>query len=213
MSDISSAAPQRKATFRLGQRQMSFLSLGVIALSLAVIVLLGYQVVRNFIITRNMMVAADNMKQLYRAMGGYAMDTNGAFPDADKWRDQTSGYLSASPGTPGGKLSFLTGATDSGEVGYVFNSLASKYNPEAGETPDKKQIPANRLVLLIEKHGVPKNANESMPIPPQTSEDNIQALGKILQFPHHADDADGATAVVLFADGHIERKTRREFRQ
>ena len=212
MSNHSSVAtpPQRKATFRLGQRQLSRLSLGVILFSIAVIFLLGYQIVQGFIVTRNIMVASTNLKQLYGAMGGYALDTNGDFPDAKVWRDQTVGYLSASPGTPGGKMSFLNGATDSGAVGYVYNTLASKYNPERGETADKKAIPASKLVLLIERRGVSKDANETVEIPPQTSEQGIQALGKVLEFPHKADDKDAATALVLFADGHIERKTRRD---
>lgn len=212
MSNSSSAgaSPQRKATFRLGQRQLSRLSLGVILFSIAIILLLGWQIVQGFIITRNMMVASDNMKALYRAMGGYALDNDGEFPEAKVWRDQAAGYLSASPGTPGGKMSFLNGNTDSGSVGYVYNLLASKYNPERGETPNKKAIPASKLVLLIEKHGVSKDANETIAIPPQTTEQGIQALGKMLEFPHKSDDKDTATAIVLFADGHIERKTRRD---
>ena len=212
MSNHSSVAgsPQRKATFRLGQRQLSYLSLGVILFSIAIISLLGWQILQGFIITRNMMVARDNLKKLYDAMGSYALDTDGNLPEASKWRDQTVGYLSASPGTPGGKLSFLNGGTDSGAVGYAYNTLASKYNPEKGETPDKKSIPANKLVVLIEKHGVSKDANATVTIPPQTSEQGIQALGKALEFPHKSDDKDAATAMVLFADGHIERKTRRD---
>ncbi len=51
MSNPSSVASptQRKATFRLGQRQLSYLSLGVIVFSVAVILLLGYQIVHGFI--------------------------------------------------------------------------------------------------------------------------------------------------------------------
>jgi prepilin-type processing-associated H-X9-DG protein len=212
MNPITPPPPQRRATFRLGQRQLSGLSLGVIILSSLIVLLFGYQVVHNFIITRNIITAENNLRQLYKAMGSYAMDTDGQLPDATRWRDQTVGYLSASPGTPGGKLSFLNGTTDSGTVGYAFNTLASKYNTETGETPNRKPIPANRLILLIEKRGVAKNANETVTIPPQTSEESIQELGRILQFPHRSDDGDGATAVVLFADGHIERKTRSQLR-
>src|SRR3954471_7311589 len=94
--------PERKATFRLGQRQLSLMSLAVI-----VVIVLGlgvgmYSMYIQFKITRDLTIADSNLHALHQAVHGYAMDNDEQLPKAEEWTDQVSGYLSAPPGTPGG---------------------------------------------------------------------------------------------------------------
>jgi hypothetical protein len=54
------------------------------------------------------------------------------------------------------------------------------------------------------------NAHEAMP--PQTSTQNEAAFGKLLSFPHGSDNPDNARTVILYADGHIDIVTRKDFK-
>jgi hypothetical protein len=200
--------PERKATLRLGQRELSLISLGVIIFSVVIVAFFGYRIYLNFKITRDLIVAENNLRALYTAMRGYAQDWEGNLPAAEKWVDQTAGYLSAPPNSPGGPLAYLQGPADSGSVGYVFNDLASGYNVETNKSAKGEVINPARLVLLIERPGVSREENNHVSIPVQGNRPGEQALLKELAFPHNSDDTEKATAVVLYANGKIQRVMR-----
>ena len=207
------AQPERKATLRLGQRQLGLISL--VAISLVVVGLLygGYKGFIDFKITRDVIIAEDNMRALYKAMNGYAADWDNKLPTADKWTDQVTGYLSASPGTPGGKMSYLKAENEQGTpLHYVYNDLASDYKMERVTAQEQRTaIEPGRMVLLIEAPGEAVNAH--VRIPPRNTPEGEAALAKLLTFPHNIQDPDKATAVIIYANGSTERLTRKDLRE
>jgi hypothetical protein len=206
---ITPPRPEKKATLRLGQRELSRISLAVI---LVIVAALGFGVYRlflNFKSQRDIVIAQSNLLALHKAFRGYAEDWDGKLPPAEHWTDAVTGYLSAARGVPGGREALLQGPADSGTVGYVYNDQVAGYNLERPDT--QKYGNPSRLVVLIEKPGA--QPNEHVSIPPQDSSQGEAALYKLLSFPHYASDPDKATTLILFADGHIERRQRRDFSQ
>lgn len=213
---VSPISPKtdRKATLRLGQRELSLISIGAIIFSVAILAFFGYRIYLNFRITRDLIVAENNLRALYTAMhSGYAQDWEGKLPTAAKWVEQTAGYISAPPNTPGGPMSYFQGAADSGKVGYVFNDLASGYNVETGKNAKGEAINPSRLVLLIERPGVPPDKSIHIPIPLQGNMQGEEALLKELKFVHNSDDTKTATTVILYANGRVQRVQRQDFEQ
>lgn len=218
-SDLSETPvqPERKATLRLGQRELSRLSLVVVVLIVVPLLFGLYRVFLGFRAQRDVVVAQDNLHALYNAMSAYANDWDQKLPPAESWTDKVAGYLSAPANKPGGRLSYLHGSGDNGEISYAYNELASEYNldPIAREkefqTTHKKIVDPARLILLIEQPGAGPNAHVS--IPPQDSVQGEEALAKQLAFPHYSDQGDNATTLVLFANGNIVRYTRRDLKQ
>jgi ubiquinone/menaquinone biosynthesis C-methylase UbiE/uncharacterized protein YbaR (Trm112 family) len=198
------ARPEKKATLRFGQREMHRLTLLVILL-IAIPLCYGlYRVFLNFRSHRDVIVGESNLQALWKAMKGYSEDWDGTLPPANSWTDAVGGYLSSSPSLPGGKLSALQGPSDLGPVHYVYNDLVAGFNLERPDT--HKYVNPSRMVVLIERPGAPDNAHVS--IPSQDSAQGEAALAKLLSFPHYADDPNGATTLVLFADGHPDRIQR-----
>ena len=192
--------PERRATLRFRQRELSRLTLAVGLIIAAALCFGGYRVYRNFKSQRDITIAKTNLHELYKAMRIYAEDRGGKLPTAGDWTDKVTGYLSAPPNTPGGPESYLHGPGDGEDVGYVYNDLASDYNLEPiGEEQARKTIAPNRLVVLIEQPGAARNAHR--PIPPLGTPQSDDALSKILTFPHYADDPKNATTILLMADG------------
>ncbi len=199
--------PEKKATLRLGQREMSRLTALVIVL-IAIPLCFGlYNLFFSFRSHRDIVIGQSNLLALWKAMNGYAQDWDGQLPPAADWTDSVAGYLSASPSMPGGKLAALEGPGDKALVRYVYNDLAAGFNLEHQDPA--KYIDPGRLVVLIERPGAGENAHVA--IPPQGNLQGEEALFKQLQFPHYTDDPENATTLVLFADGHIERMQKIEF--
>jgi hypothetical protein len=201
--------PERRATLRLGQRELSRLTLLIVV---AVLVPLGwglFRVYKNFKSQRDVVIAHDNMVRLIKAFRGYAADWDGAMPKPDRWADSIGGYIQVPPDTPGGKLGALEGPGDGIEqIRYVYNDLAAGYN---FEKPDKRYGDPSEIVLLFERPGAPLNAHVS--IPPQVPGERASesAFYKQLAFPHYADAGDNATTVVLYLSGTIRRLRRADF--
>ncbi len=204
--------PERKATRRLGQRQLSMISASVV---LFVVGALGYGAYRLFVDfknTRDIMVAEDNMHALHKAVQNYAADWDNKLPDAAQWTDQVTGYLSAPPNTPGGKMAYLHGEDEHGQaLHYVYNDLASGYKTER-VTPQEQRtaIDPGRMVLFIEMPG--EGANAHVRIPPRNTPEGEDTLAKLLTFPHDPGDPSKAVAVIIYANGSTERLTRNDFK-
>lgn len=215
MSDLETpkvaARPERKATLRLSQRELSRISLAVVLVIVAALGLAGYRVFVNFKSQRDIVIGKSNLLAIYKALRGYSLDYEGRLPPAETWTDVALGYLSASPGTPGGKEGLLHGPGDGETIGYVYNDQAAGYNLETGKDADGNLLDPSRVVLLIERPGA--QANTHVKIPPQGSAQGEQALFKELAFPHYEDDTRNATTVILFANGNIVTRTRRDFAQ
>ena len=206
------ARPERKATFRLGQRQLSLISACVVLFVVAALGLGAYHLFVDFKNTRDIIVAEDNLRALHKAALGYAADWDNTLPVADKWTDQVTGYLSAPPNTPGGKLSYLHGEDARGQaLHYVYNDLASGYKLER-ITPQEQRtaIDPGRMVLFIEAPG--EGANAHVRIPPRNTPEGEDALAKLLTFSHDPGDPNKATAVLIYANGSTERLTRKDFK-
>ena len=220
MSDFEALPrPERKATKRLGQRELSRISLGVVLLVVLGLVLGGIRVFSNFKSQRDIVMAQTNLLKLWQAMRGYSEDWESRLPPAELWTDSIAGFLSAPPNTPGGALSYLHGPGEGETVGYVYNDLLTGYDLQptgrVGEDdqPAKKHpladVNPKNIVVFIEQPGAPPNAHA--PIPPLSNSQAEEALGKQLSFPHFSGDEKNATTMVLFADGSIRRMLRQDF--
>jgi hypothetical protein len=203
--------PERRATLRFGQRELSRMTLFISIVIVGALGFAAYHVFLGFKAHRDIMIARDHMLALYKAMGGYAQDWDGRLPPADRWTEAVSGYLSAPPNTPGGPKSYLHGPGDGPTVGYVYNDLAAGYSLENGKNARNRPIDSSRLVLLIEQVGVGDNAHR--PIPLQENTQAEEDLYKALAFPHYSDDPKSATTVILYANGSIVTMTRQDFKQ
>jgi hypothetical protein len=209
------APPRRGATVRLAQRELSIISLAVVAFMIGVLGFLGYRAMMGFKASHDLLIAKQNLHMLHEAFYNYAQDWDQQLPPADRWTDSIAGYLSSS-GQPGGALASLHGPGDGKAITYVLNDLAAGFNIESNKTrPDpggrRRSIDQSRLILLIERPGA--GSNEHVTIPPQTDPTAEQALLKELAFPHGSDDTDNAATVVLYADGTQRQLTRRDLRQ
>ena len=207
------ARPERKATLRLGQRQLSLISLTAISIVVVALCWITYRGFIEFKVTKDILASEDNMRALYKAMRGYSLDTDEKLPLADKWTDQVAGYLSAPPSQPGGKMAYLHGEDENGRpIHYVYNDLVSDYKLEDRITPEeqRKTLELNRVVLLIEKSG--ESSNDHVLIPPRNTPQGEEALAKLLTFPHNAGNPDKATTVVLYANGTTERLTPKDLK-
>ena len=67
-----------------------------------------------------------------------------------------------------------------------------------------------RPIILPKKNG---SVGVHVKIPPQLDQSSEQALYKELQFNHFSDDEQGATTVILYADGRIMERQRRDYKQ
>jgi len=205
--------PQRKATMRLDQRQLTLISWSAVALIVVLLLGVGYNVFLDFKNTRDIIVAEDNMRALYKAMRGYSLDFDEKLPTADKWTDQVAGYLSAPPNTPGGKMSYLHGEDEKGApLHYAYNDVVSDYKLEDRITPEeqRKTLDLSHVVLLIELPG--QADNDHVHIPPRNTPAGEDALAQALAFPHNMSNRDKATAVIIYANGSTERITRKDLK-
>ena len=203
--------PERRATLRFRQREMSRLSLAISLLVIAGLVFGGYRVFLNFKSQRDIVIAKNNLRMLYQAAKLYALDHDGRLPPAQTWTDSIAGYLSAPPGTPGGPESYLHGPGDDAIVGYAYNDLASDYNLDPNGQEAEKQLPDDQLPLIIEMPNAPRNAH--LRIPPQGNAQGVAALAKILAFPHYASDPQKATTCLMMTSGALETYTRQDLSQ
>ncbi len=212
MSESETPQFQRKATLRLGQRELSRLSLLVILVIVAGLAYGGWKAIEGFRTRRDLVIAQDNLLNLYRGMRGYALDYDSKLPPAESWSDAVLGYLSGSQARPGGREAFLKGTSDSGPVSYVYNDAASGYNlePNGKESANSRRIDPHDLILLVERVGESHNAHASLP--PRDSIAHEEELAKQLVFPHAADDEMNASTIILYADGNIVMLTRRDIK-
>ncbi|HLV78992.1 MAG TPA: hypothetical protein VKT32_01885 [Chthonomonadaceae bacterium] len=200
--------PERRATLRFRQREMSRLSLAISLLVIVGLVFAGYRLFLNFKSQRDIVIGKNNLRMLYQAAKLYAMDHDGHLPPAPAWTDSIAGYLSAPPGTPGGPESYLHGPGDEAVVGYAYNDLAGDYNLDPNGKEAEKQLPDDQLPLFIEMPNAPRNAHLS--IPAQDSEQGEAALAKVLAFPHYASDPKNATTLLMMTNGSLETITRQD---
>ena len=212
MSEMETPQEKGKATLRLGQRELSRLTLAVIVVIVAGLLYGGWKAVEGFKTRRDVVIAQDNLLNIYRAMRGYSLDYDSKLPPAATWSDDVIGYLNSSQARPGGKEAYLTGTSDLGPVAYVYNDAASGYNLEPnGKADDRRnKIDPHDLILLIERVGAPRNAHVNLP--PQDSLSNKEELVKQMSFPHYADDDANASTLVLYADGNIVTLTRQDMK-
>lgn len=212
MSETETPEFKPRATWRLGQRELTRLTIAVIALIVMGLLYGGWKAVEGFKTKRDLVIAQDNLLNLYRAMGSYAPDYDSKLPPAETWADGIFGYLNSSQVRPGGREAFLNGTSELGAVAYVYNDAASGYNLEPTGKEDDRQlkIAPHDLILLIERVGAPRNAHAYLP--PQDTIAHEQELAKLMSFPHDAEDDKNASTLVLYADGHIMTLTRQDFK-
>lgn len=208
MSETETPGYKPKATLRLGQRELTRLTLAVILFIVAGLLYGGWKAVEGFKTKRDLVIAQDNLLNLYRGMRGYSLDYDSKLPPAENWSDAVVGYLNSSQARPGGKEAYLTGSSEQGPVAYVYNDLAAGYNlePNGKEDDRRRRIDPHDLILLIERVGAPRNAHALLPL--QDNLSHKEALLKQMNFPHFADDDKNAVTVLLYADGRIETLTR-----
>ncbi len=212
---LGPSKPRATVRLGLGQRQLSRISLFFVIIVSAAVIFGAYHVFLGFKAQRDIVIAKDNEAAIYKAFREYALDWEGKLPPVDHWSDCVAAELPSASDQPGGRMSYLHGPGSGREIGYVYNSLAAGYdfNPTSSFIPSKnttKQIcPPDALVLIIEKPGAPMNT--SVAIPPQNTEAGRQALFKLLSFPHGDGKYEDRKTVILYANGHIEVDTPRDF--
>ena len=212
MADLENtpARPERKATLKLGQRELSRLSLAVVLLIVAGLAFGVYRVFLSFKSQRDITLARANLHAMHVAFSNYAQDWGERLPPADHWMEAVAGYLPSASNAPGGKTGVFQGPGDGGTVGYVYNELAAGYHLEpSAKDIREKTLHLDQLVLLVEKNDAPPNAHAL--IPSQDSRQGEDALYKTADFPHYAADPDKATTVLLFANGKVTTRTRLDF--
>ena len=64
----------------------------------------GWKAIEGFRSRRDLLVAQDNLLQLYRGMRSYALDYDSKLPPAATWSDAVVGYLNSSQARPGSKV-------------------------------------------------------------------------------------------------------------
>jgi hypothetical protein len=202
------ARPELKATVRLGQNSLNAILIVVILMIMLPLLFLGYRVALNFKAKRDITIAESNMHALYVALSHYSLDWDGKLPAAENWTDAAAGYLPSASGIVGGKIGYLKGPGDDGDIAYVFNSAASGFNLQDERN---RKVDPSRIVLLIEKPGAAPNAHTE--IPAQMDAQAEDALYKMLAFPHYADDPSNATTIILYANGTVAVRTRKDYRQ
>ncbi len=212
MSETETPEFKPKATLRLGQRELARITMAVIAVIVAGLLYGGWKGVEGFKSKRDMVIAQDNLLNIYRGMRGYALDYDSKLPPAENWSDAVIGYLNSSQARPGGREAYLIGSSELGRVSYVYNDAASGYNlePNGKEDDRQRKIDPAHLILLIERVGAARNAHAYLP--PQDSVAHEDELAKQLTFPHYADDDKNAATVVLYADGNIVTLTRQDIK-
>ena len=210
MPDDFSARPERKATIRLGQRELSRISLAVVVAITAGLLFAGYRVFLGFKSQRDITLARANLHTIGVGLSAYAQDWNGKLPPADRWQETVAGFLPGSGGH-GGVDSLYSAPGDGANVGYVYNELAAGYNiePIDKEHDRQKTLPLDQLILVIERTGAPLNSH--VLIPPQGDAQGEDALAKLLDFPHFASDPQKATTVLLYANGTVVTRTKQDF--
>jgi hypothetical protein len=109
MSETETPEFKGKATWRLGQRELARLTMAVIAVIVLGLVYGGWKAVEGFKTKRDLVIAQDNLLNLYRAMRGYALDYDSKLPPAETWSVAVLGYLNSSQGRPGGRDAYLKG--------------------------------------------------------------------------------------------------------
>ena len=211
MLDEISARPERKATVRLGQRELSRISLAVILLISVGLAFALYRVFLGFKSQRDITLARANLHTISVALSAYAQDWNGRLPQADHWQENIAGYLPSSSGRASGAGSVYSAPGDGANVGYVYNELAAGYNLEPTDVARDRQrnLPPDQMVLIIERTNAPLNAHVT--IPAQSNAQSEDALFKALDFPHYASDPQKATTVLLFANGKVSTRTKQDF--
>ena len=204
------ARPERKATLRLGQRELSRITLAVGLLIGAGLIFAAYRTFLGFKSQRDITLARSNLHAIDNALRTYAQDWNGRLPPSDRWEENIALFLPGSANNRG-ITGIYAAPGDGANVGYVYNVLAAGYNLEPTDAAHDKQkaLPLDNLVLIFERTGAPLNAHE--PIPPQLDAPSEAALYKALDFPHYAGDPQNATTVLLYANGKIITRTRRDF--
>ena len=212
MSDIENVPvrPERKATIKLGQRELSRISLAVVLLIVTGLLFGVYRLFMGFKSQRDITVSQANLRAIHVALSNYAQDWNERLPPAERWQETLALYLPASGSGSGSRASVFQAQGDDGAVGYVYNELAAGYNLEPKRDDDRQKLVApNQLVLVIEKANAPLNAH--VLIPAQGSAQGETALFHALEFPHYAADPEKATTVVLFANGSVLRRTKQDY--
>ena len=201
----------KKATFRLGARELSLITKAVVVIFSIPLLFVGYGAYKNFKSRRDITIAKSNLQRIFQAFQLSAQDSRDRLPTADHWTETALGYLSAPPNTRGGKESYLSGPSDGSDTAYVYNEIASDFSLEPTGKEEDSKIDPSKLVLLIERAGA--KMNDHIKIPPQVDQASEQALYKELQFYHFSDDEQGATTVILFANGRIVERQRRDYKQ
>ena len=211
MPDELSARPERKATIRLGQRELSRISLTVILLISAGLLFAGYRLFLGFKSQRDITLARANLHTISVGLSAYAQDWNGKLPPAERWQETVAGFLPSSGGRNSGAGSVYSAPGDGADVGYVYNELAAGYNlePTDKEHDRQKKLPLDQLILVIERTGAPLNSH--VLIPAQGDAQGEAALYKVLDFPHNASDPQKATTVLLYANGSVVTRTKQDF--
>ena len=210
MPDELSARPERKATIRLGQRELSRISLAVILLISAGLIFAGYRLFLGFKSQRDITLARANLHTISVGLSAYAQDWNGKLPLAATWQQDIAGYVPNSGGR-GNVMSAFSAPGDGADVGYVYNELAAGYNlePIDKEHDRQKNLPLDQLILVTERTGAPLNSH--VLIPAQGDAQGEAALYKVLDFPHNASDPQKATTVLLYANGSVVTRTKQDF--
>jgi type II secretory pathway pseudopilin PulG len=184
--------PARRATLRLGARELHRMQTSVIVLILVLLALALRPWFLNTIQTRDFQVCQSNMRSISQALQNYAIDWDGAYPPAENWMDDAKAFLRGASGDPRAiDAAFHCPRDKTGSASsYAYNTLFSGLSPTLRSEDPKLLAQAARLgrleraVLVIEKHGARPNGHVELP--------DWNAVARELTRPHQLKSPTGS---------------------
>jgi len=200
--------PARRATWRLGTRErirLQWFLVGIIIFLL--IALVGRPYVLGVIQTRDFQVCQAHARKIAHGIKMYSGDWDETLPVAERWMDNTRGYMESTSGTGFGlEQYFLCPRDRSGAAcSYAYNdylsglSLIVRPSEEEQAAQPRPIRRPHEAPLIIEKHGSALNAH--LPLL------DWAAVGREMTRPH---DLPTPTGSLITGGGNVVSKNEEQ---
>lgn len=202
--------PARRATIRLGARELHHMQTAVIVLILALLAIALRPYFLNTIQTRDFQICQSNMRSISQALQNYAIDWDGSYPPAQNWMDHAKAFLRGATGDPKAIDAAFHCPLDNtgGGSSYAYNALFGGLSPTLRSDDPKLLEQAAKLgrleraVLVLEKHGSAANAHLDIP--------DWNAVRRELSRPHLLKSPTGS---IIRGNGTVGSKSEQDLQE
>jgi hypothetical protein len=157
----------RRRTIRLGNRERSRLQMAVIVIICGMLMIVLWPIFMDFIEQRNFQVCQSNMLHIATGIQTYTHDWDDTLPLAASWTDACASHMAGTSGTGKDADSYLKCPIDNTgkHCSYAYNSamegISLTVRPADDEAMSRRKRfgRIDRAPLIIEKHGVERNAS------------------------------------------------------